>query len=374
MNSTLRIDRGARWSTMSRLGALTVAGALALSGCAADTSGGTDAAADTGKATGAASADEAFAPAEGYAEVADSVVSDAQAEKCDALVWYESSPDDQAGQVLAAFRDEYPFVADAQHVRLRASDVASRVVQESQADVGTASVVTSDAASLAELGSRDLLTTEDWEAAGVPAELVASHDLVATAASVFLLIYNSDLVAEKDAPTGWDDLLDPAWTGKLGTWESPYAFAELVPAWGGDKVSQYVKDFAAQQPTKYQSTFPLAQAVGAGEIEAGVGIYHSTLPAVDQGAPIELVVPDPVPVTMLYSAVPDAAACPATGALFTTWLATQAGASSYEDVTGRGNPLLPGTETARLVKDHSISDYAPEDAGELADWLTRLAR
>jgi iron(III) transport system substrate-binding protein len=252
--------------------------------------------------------------------------------------------------------------------------VAARVVQESQADVGTASVVTSDAASLAELGSRDLLEQEDWAAAGIPAELVASDDLVASAASVFLMLYNSDLVSESEAPKEWEDLLDPRWTGKLGTWESPYAFAELVPAWGGDRVTQYVQDFNAQQPTKYQSTFPLAQAVGAGEIEAGVGIYHSTLPAIAEGAPIELVVPDPVPVTMLYSAVPTAAACPATGALFTGWLATESGATSYEGATGRGNPLLPGTETAQLVEGRSISDFAPEDSAELADWLTRLSR
>jgi iron(III) transport system substrate-binding protein len=234
-------------------------------------------------------------------------------------------------------------------------------------------VVTSDAASLAELGSRDLLQEQDWEAAGIPTELV-SDNLVASAASVFLVLYNSDLVSESEAPSSWDDLLDPRWTGQLGTWESPYAFAELVPAWGGDKVQEYVDEFTAQQPTKYQSTFPLAQAVGAGEIQAGVGIYHSTLPAIAEGSPIEMVVADPVPVTMLYSAVPTAAACPATGALFTAWLATESGATSYESATGRGNPLLPGTETAQLVEGRSISDFAPEDAGELADWLTRLSR
>lgn len=369
-----RVFRRAGLRAGGRSAVLLLAGSLALSACAADTSGGSDDSAGSGEPAGAAPAEEAFTAADGYGTVADSVVADAEAEQCDALVWYESSPEDQAGEILADFAAEYPFVTGAQHVQLRASDVASRVVQESQADVGTASLVTSDAASLAELGSRDLLLDQDWEAAGAPPELVASDNLVATAASVFLLLYNSDLVSESDAPAGWDDLLDPRWTGKLGTWESPYAFAELVPAWGGDQVDQYVDDFSAQQPTKYQSTFPLAQAVGAGEIEAGVGIYHATLPAIDEGAPIELVVPDPVPVTMLYSAVPASAACPATGALLATWLASEAGATSYEGATGRGNPLLPDTETAKLIEGRSISDFAPEDAGELADWLTRLSR
>ena len=348
--------------------------AVALGGCASGTSTGSGSGSGSGEtaATGD-STGQAITPAQDYTTLDPALVEAAEAEG-GSLVWYESSPEDQAGQILDAFREEFPFVTEAQHVQLRASDVASRVVQESQADAATADVVTSDAASLSELGGRELLTSADWEAAGVPPELAPNDRLVASAAAVFVLIYNSDQVEESDAPAGWDDLLDPKWAGKVGTWESPYAFAELVPTWGGEKTMDYAEKFAAQQPTKYQSTFPLAQAVGAGEIETGVGIYHSTQPAIADGAPIGVVVPEPVPVTLLYSAIPEAAQSPATAKLFATWLTTESGATAYEDATSRGNPLLPGTDAAKLVEGRTISDFSPEKAGELADWLTKLSR
>lgn len=343
--------------------------ALVLTGCAVDQSAGGG---DSGAADAEGGAAQSLSPAEDFTTIDLALVADAEAEG-GSLAWYESSSEDQAAEILAAFQADYPFVTDVEHVRLRGAEVAPRVAQEVAAGVPTGDVLTTDAASLGELESRDLLAETEWTSFGVPEELVAGQTMISTAAAVYVIIYNTDLVSPDEAPASWEDLLDPEWTGKIGVWEQPFAFAELAPVWGQQQVTDFAADFAAQQPRPYESAFPLAQAVGAGEIPIGIGAVHASQPAIAAGAPIDVVVPDPTSFTMLYSAVADASPNPATARLFAAWLTSETGQLAYEGATDRGNPLLPGTQTAALVGDREISTFPPEEASALAELLAELA-
>ena len=314
-----------------------------------------------------------FEVAPGYGEEPPRALVDAAREE-GGLVWYESSPEGEVAEVFVAFQEKYPFVENVEHVRLRASDVASRIAQETQANAPTADVGTTGVDAAAQLHEREILETPNSAELGVPRELVPEPYIVATAASVYVILYNTDLVPQAEAPKTWEDLLDERWRGKIGTWVVPFAFAELVPVWGTDRTTEYVRNFARQNPTTYESTFPLAQAIGAGEIPVGVGIYHAAQPAIEAGAPVEVVVPDPTPVTMLYSFVPKDAANPNTAKLFVSWLATEEGARASEEATGRGNPLLPGTETSALLSDRTPSDFPPSRAEEITQLLDEFAR
>lgn len=351
------------------LGIAAVA-ALILAGCAVDQPGGEGSSGSDGNEGGGGA--QSLSPAEGFTTIDPELVAEAEAES-GSLVWYESSSEDQAAEIIAAFQAEFPFVTEVQHIRLRGAEVASRVAQEAGAGAPTGDVLTTDAASLAELDSRDLLAATDWTGLGVPDELTAGPALISTAAAVYVIIYNSGLVSAQEAPSSWEDLLDPAWTGKIGVWEQPFAFAELAPVWGADRVMEFAAEFATQQPRAYESAFPLAQAVGAGELPIGIGAVHASQPAIDAGAPVDIVVPDPTSFTMLYSAVTNASPNPATARLFAAWLTSESGQLAYEGATGRGNPLLPGTATAALIGDRQISSFPPEDAAALSDLLAELA-
>lgn len=351
--------------------ALTATAALALSaGCAAPNSGG-GGGTDTGdsKAQGATK----LIPARDYTTV-DPALEAAAKKEGGALLWYDSSPSDQAKKVMADFKKDYPFVKDTKHVVLRAGDIGARVAQESQANADTADVVTADAATLGQLNDRDLLSKVDWDSNGVPEEVAPNKTMTVSGASIFAFLYNTDKVTKKEAPATWDDMVDKKWSGKVGTWDKPYAFAELVPALGGKKATEYHDAYNALDPKKYESTFPLAQAVGAGEIDAGIGLHHSAQPAIASGSPIEVVVPDPAPVTLLYSSVPKSGANTKTGELFASWLTAKNGATSYDKATQRGNVLLPDTDASALVKGRDVSDFAADDAAKLTDWLDKFAR
>jgi|GEM_PF-1509185 len=308
-----------------------------------------------------------------YAEIDPALIEAAETES-GSLVMYDSTPDDKVNELFAAFREDFPFVTETKHVLLRAAEVATRVLQESQAGVATADVAITGGPALTDLSERDLLLDVDWSAIGVPDELVANDQLIATAASIYVIIYNTDRVAEEDAPGGWDDLLDPKWAGKISMMSDPLPIAQLVPVLGGDKVTELWQGIAVQSPVMVQDTVAVANAVASGEAEIGIGHFHATQPAISAGAPVEIVFPSPVALSLLYSAIPSGGDNPATGKLFAAWLATEKGAKLNESISRRGNPFLPTTEAAELLKGREISAFAPQDAGQLNQWLSTLSR
>lgn len=311
-----------------------------------------------------------FKPAPDYAptEPPASLVAAAKKES-GSLLWYESDPAASATQVLDAFQAQFPFVKKVQQVQLISSAAGVRIAQEAQAGTTTADVMTNEPATIGQLDQRKLLRHPDFTGAGIPEELVPEPYLAATTAGVFVFLYNTNLVSKAEAPKTWDDLLDPKWKGKIGTWSIPYAYAELAAIWGGDKATAYVKKLASQDLVDYESNFPIAQAVAAGEVPIGIAEEHTAAPTIAAGAPMAYNVPNPTAVSMLYSAIPQAAKNPSTAKLFIYWLETKAGAAAYEKANGRGNPLLPGTATAKLIAGKEATDFPAARADELSTWI-----
>jgi len=146
----------------------------------------------------------------------------------------------------------------------------------------------------------------------------------------------------------------------------------LSAVWGEDKVADYIKKLNANHPVLEKSTFPLAQQVAAGELLVGLGIYHTVQPPLQRGAPIKIVIPDPVSVQMLYDIIPAHAQNKSGGELVALWLTTPEGARAYEDATSRGNPLIEGTKTEALLRGRTIAQYAPEQNKREAEVVERF--
>jgi iron(III) transport system substrate-binding protein len=290
----------------------------------------------------------------------------AAAEKPGNIIWYESSPDDQAQKIAAAFHRRFP-VLTLQHIRdIGGNSLGARVIQESHGGTRTADVITTGASTMRPLTERGLLRTLDAASLGLSPELAPTAYGVVTTAVIYVIIYNSDAVSPADAPKQWTDLLNPKWDGKIGIWIRGEGQGALSAAWGVDKVADYVRKMNALHPNLLQSTFPLAQQIAAGESEVGFTLYHSAQPALRRGAPIKVVVADPVPVGVLYSVVPTKAQNPDGGLLLSLWLATDEGAKAYEDATGRGNPHIRSTRTYTLLKGHNVSEYPPSQSAREA--------
>jgi len=296
----------------------------------------------------------------------------AAAAKEGSIIWYESSPDEQAEKIVAAFNYRFPAVK-LEHVRdTGGNSIGARIIQESQGSVRTADIATSGWSILTPLIARNLALKVDWQGYGIAPELVAPPYGVSTTSVIYIIVYNTDLVKEADAPKNWLDLLNPRWDGKIGLWIRAEGEAALAAVWGEDKVADYIKKLNARHPVLEKSTFPLAQQVAAGELLVGFGIYHTAQPPLKRGAPIKVVVPDPAPVDTLFSFVPSPAKNPDGGKLVALWLATPEGAKAYEDATDRGNPLIPTTRTHALLEGRTIAQYPPDQAAREADVVGRF--
>jgi iron(III) transport system substrate-binding protein len=298
----------------------------------------------------------------------------AQAES-GSVIWYESSPDDQAAKIAAAFNKRFPKVK-IEHIRdAGGNSIASRIVQESQAGSRTADIATSGASLLTPLVERNLVEKVDWTALGIGPEVAHNDYGVLTTAVLTVIIYNTNLVTAAEAPKNWEDLLNPRWDGKIGLWVRAEGQGSLAEKWGEAKVADYITKLNAMHPIFEKSTFPMAQQVAAGETQVALGLYHSAQPALNKGAPIKVVVPDPAAINALYSFVPAKGGNLKGGELLALWLATPEGARAYEDATDRGNPAIAGTRTQEMLKGHTIAVFPIAQSAreaELVDKFNRL--
>ncbi|HZT50503.1 MAG TPA: extracellular solute-binding protein [Stellaceae bacterium] len=296
----------------------------------------------------------------------------AEAAKAGSVIWYESSPDDQAAKIVAAFSKRFPDVK-LEHIRdTGGNSIGARIVQESQGGARTADLATVGNSILTPLIERGLAAKVDWTGYGIAQKLTPSPYALSLTAVTYVILYNTEQVKEADAPKNWDDLLNPRWNGKLGLWVRAEGEGGLAAAWGEDKVAAYIKKLNANHPVLEKSTFPLAQQVAAGELLVGLGIYHTAQPPLKRGAPIKIVFPNPVSVQMLYDVVPAQAKNAAGGKLLALWLATPEGGRAYEDATDRGNPLLEGTKTEAMLRGRTLSEFPPDQAKREAEIVERF--
>ncbi|MGD9944120.1 MAG: ABC transporter substrate-binding protein [Burkholderiaceae bacterium] len=282
------------------------------------------------------------------------------------VVWYESSPSEQADKVIAAFSKRYPDVK-VRHTRLiGGNDLVARAVQEMQARGYTGDVLTDGADRLFQVHSRGYMEDVNWGSLRVPKSLTPTSYMMATAAAVYVVAWNTRKVSDAEAPSTWEQLLDPKWANRMGSWVRAGAFAQLAATQGPDTARRQLERFIALKPMLFKSTFPLAQAVGAGEVDLGIGLYHATLPPMNAGAPIRMRALDVVPMHIIYSGVTRNARNPEGARLLLSWLGSEEGAIAYENATGRGSPFVAQTKTAQFIRGKTLSEWPPEQSAELA--------
>ena len=289
----------------------------------------------------------------------------AAAAKKGPVIWYESSPPEQVLKISTAFNKRYPDIK-IQYVRnTGGGGIAARVIQESEAGAATASFFIGDVAQLIPLNQRGLLLSRDWKSLGVDPALVTTPYAVASTAALGVLVWNKQRVTDADLPKNWDELLAERWRGKIGQWVRAATLGTLAKAYGEQHMRDYVRRLLELQPMIYPSTFQLAQQVAAGEVDIGMGLYHSAQPVIAAGAPLGLRFLDPTPVNTLYGAVVSKGGNPEGAQVLLAWLSTLEGAKAYEAAIGRGNPLIKGTETAERVAGHKLVEFGFQDAATI---------
>lgn len=217
----------------------------------------------------------------------------AAAEKEGLVNVYSSMPKSQNDPLVAAFREAYPNI----NVELTrgAGELPARVEQEisSGADGGDVFIHTN-------VGwfpdhAADFLTVDGPATSGWSADawMAPNKSIVVGSFPITMIAWNTNIF-----PKGfksWNDLLDPSVKGKLGVGEPlSSSIAGLYGFMEDELGAEYAADLGANEAKLYNSTEPMTQALGAGEIGVSIASTPSTITSLKQaGAPVDAVVPDP---------------------------------------------------------------------------------
>jgi iron(III) transport system substrate-binding protein len=311
-------------------------------------------------------------PAFADASTREAVIEAAKGES--GLVWYDHYDHAASDEILAAFQRAYPFVKRAEFVDVPSAQKTAKIIQESMAGGPTADVLLSDASVLQALFERGMLLESDWSALGVMNSPVMTPTpyMIGATTSFDVVICNSDLVKEADMPRNIEDLVDPKWKDHIGQWMRSAQLVHFLPALGEAKVRDLVHRLSALHPRLFDGLFPMAQAVGSGEISLALTSYDTAVLVAAKGAPVKMVEIDPTCVSLICAGVLKFGRNPNTARLFAAWLASTEGVITFEAMTKRGNYFVAGTETSKILKDRKLSYFTPAESIAQASKLNAL--
>jgi iron(III) transport system substrate-binding protein len=206
------------------------------------------------------------------------------------LVWYTTMQIDGSKPLLDAFMKEYPFIK-AELVRIGGStQLLTRIMTETRAgrwlfDVTQGSsmplLVKSNLVSPYASPERESFINEFKDSQGFWTGMYVTN---------LVLMYNTNLVAARDIPKDYSDLLDPKWKGKMMMEPSDYDwYGTLMMTWGQNKAGDYMRQLARQDLTWRNGHGLIPRLVAAGERALGWAFNYRVEIMKKQGAPVDWV-------------------------------------------------------------------------------------
>ncbi|HYA30111.1 MAG TPA: extracellular solute-binding protein [Acidobacteriota bacterium] len=280
------------------------------------------------------------------------------------VVWYTttSAGDNQA--IVAGFTKKYPFLR-VQALRSTGEKLRQRVLAETSAGQFFSDVLSVSSMEMGLLKSRNLLQPyEAPEAEHYPAGAKdRDKNFTAIYARNFVLGYNTAMVADKDRPKDWPDLLDPKWKGKIGIDEEEFEwYGTLVDYWGREKAGKFIRALAAQQPQLRRGHSLLAQLLAAGEFPAAIVFPFEIEQLKLKGARVDwCTTSDPIVTSINVVALSTKAPHSNAGKLLINYILSEEGQTIIKNVSRV--PLRPGIKPTIAKLDQSTLKihYVPAD-------------
>lgn len=220
---------------------------------------------------------------------------------------------------------------------------------------------------------RKLHKTYNYAAAGVDKNRVEYDSGTISVANQFALpTYNSKLVAAKDVPKNWQDLLDPKWKGKLGVINSTHHFGRLAAGpWGEEKTLDFVKKLSAQKPLLTRAG-EMAQRLVLGEVLVSATLQDSQLhESQKSGAPLAFAEEvSPVISPEYHVGVLKNAPHPNVGHLFVIYMASADVQDIWKKHTGHTSAYVPGTDAYKFVQGKKVV-FMKQDQAAKVDKISR---
>ena len=212
------------------------------------------------------------------------------------VVWYTSVDVKVAEAIAKAFRAAYPGI-EIEVERSGSERVLQRINQEYQSGIKNVDVVNSSDASHFIFWKQQkwLAPHMPPDVKRFPAQYRDPDGYYATwRATLSVMGYNTKLVDAKDAPTGYVDLLDPKWKGKLVKSHPGYSGTSLTGTYAITKLLgwDYLEKLSKQQVQQLQSTTATPKSIASGERAVMVdGNEYNMFIEIDAKSPVKIIYP-----------------------------------------------------------------------------------
>ena len=210
------------------------------------------------------------------------------------VVWYTAVDVKVAEAVAKVFRADYPNIA-IEVERSGSERVFQRVNQEYQANIKNVDVVNSSDASHFIFWKQ-----QKWLAPHTPPDVKrypaqfkdAEGYFAVWRATLSVMGYNTTLVPAATAPTGYADLLDPQWKGKMAKSHPSYSGTSLTGTFALTKALgwDYLEKLSKQGVQQLQSTTATPKSIASGERAVMVdGNEYNMFIEMDAKSPVKIV-------------------------------------------------------------------------------------
>ena len=210
------------------------------------------------------------------------------------VVWYTAVDVKVAEAVAKVFRADYPNIA-IEVERSGSERVFQRVNQEYQANIKNVDVVNSSDASHFIFWKQQkwLAPHTPPDVQRYPAQFKDPEGYFSVwRATLSVMGYNTSLVPAATAPTGYADLLDPQWKGKMAKSHPSYSGTSLTGTFAITKALgwDYLEKLSKQGVQQLQSTTATPKSIASGERAVMVdGNEYNMFIEMDAKSPVKIV-------------------------------------------------------------------------------------
>jgi ABC-type Fe3+ transport system substrate-binding protein len=209
----------------------------------------------------------------------------------------------------------------------------------------------------------DILGMAEQGILGIPKPIIDPivRNVVTISSNLQVVAFNKTLIAEDKVPNSWDDFLRPELKGRKFIADvRPVWLASLVPAWGLEKVLDFAKKLAAQNPIWVRGhTRPLTSVLG-GEYPVFIGPNFGSFKRVQGRDKLKVLgykILEPVPLRLHEgNGVLKDAAHPYAGLLWLEFLASSEGQDIMDKYWPYGASIFaPGAEQEKVTRGKKLS-------------------
>ncbi|MBF8253552.1 MAG: Extracellular solute-binding protein [Deltaproteobacteria bacterium] len=283
------------------------------------------------------------------------------------LSFYTSMAAEESKLLADAFQSKYPFLR-VEISRLSSEKLLQRIITEQRTGSNLFDVVTNSGMEVYLLAKMGLLAR--YVSPEAQAFFADSRDPAGRWVDMYsnlrVIAYNTRSVTKEKIPQRYEDLLNPAWKGRIGFPEGQVAwYVTMLRVMGEENGRKFFQGLARQDLQYRAAPVLIAQFVAAGEFNLGFVYENQVLRIKKRGAPID-VAPLPFVTKNMHPLALSAAAPHANaGKLFIDYVLSKEGQLFIKNL-GRviSRADIPQEEFARFK-------MVPEDAA-IADRINQV--